>query len=575
MLAPVAHEKNLQLISYVDSSIPRTLLGDSLRFKQVLANLINNAIKFSTKGNIIVRVKTIATQETHLMLKVSISDQGQGLTQHQKNDLFKAFSQVDSSNSRAHGGAGLGLAICKGLVERMNGEIGVESQAEVGSIFWFTARLGIDKNQSDTLLTPHLNNHRVLVCGSNPDSLTHIQSMLSEWRLEQQSITEIHDIFPIIRQAKNSGSFEILILDIAPDEKKIPPALLNNISIQLQDEFSCKVIVCCSASHQRQFRSGDNNSKTHFVQKPITYDALLKMLCAQLGISLVDMSYKKETLAADDKPCASVLLVDDNPANLQLTSELLRGLNTAVVQASNGLQAIEACKHNKFDLVFMDIQMPGMDGYEATQKIRKNELHLQRTPIIALTAHSITDQKSQLLISGMDDCLSKPVSEAQLANIINRWASLSGKKEVIIQEDFTPSRDKKITKKKLTEENSSVDIQLCLKLANKKPALARDMLAMMLTGLPKEQADINQAVADNNIDSLSELIHRLYGSSCYCGVPRLKSISGLLDKLLQAQKMADARNAIASLNSAIDDILLWGKDRDLDAAFGLQKEIEM
>lgn len=569
ILALDAHAKNIQLISHVDSKIPRNLLGDALRFKQVLTNLIGNAIKFSTQGNIVVRVMAIATQETHLMLKVSVSDQGKGLTPAQQGSLFKPFSQTDSSNSREQGGTGLGLAICKGLVERMNGEIGIISELDKGSTFWFTARLGIDKNQVNNFPTPYLSKRRVLVCGSNEDSLEQLHNLMQEWHIEQRTINEVHDIFPVIRQAKNTIPFEILILDIAPDERKIPPILLHSISEQLADEFNCTVIACCTPAQQRQFRSGDNNMNTAFIRKPIAYDSLLKTLCEKLHISLSNFHNEDHITIDTTTPSASVLLVDDNPANLQLASELLRGLNTQVVQASNGLQAIEACKQQQFDVIFMDIQMPGMDGFETTRRIREIEAGAHRTPIIALTAHSITEQKSQLLISGMDDCVSKPVTEAQLAHIINRWSYLSGKKEVVVQEEATfltaPLHQLQIP----TEANSSVDVSLCLKLANNKPALARDMLKMMLDGLAAEKADINQAVADNNISTLAELIHRLYGSSCYCGVPRLKSISGLLDKLLQTKQMSEAEHAITTLNHAIDDILRWGENRDLNEVFGL------
>lgn len=569
ILAPDAHEKNLSLIAQVDSQIPTQLLGDSLRFKQVLSNLISNAIKFSEHGNIIIRVGAIAQQETHLMLKISVSDQGKGLTIAQQNELFKPFSQTDASTSREQGGTGLGLAICKGLVERMNGEIGVESQVDEGSTFWFTARLGIDKKQVVPQTLPNLEQHRALICSNNPASLEQLQSLLGEWHMRQESINEIHDIFPSIRKAHKTNPFDILLLDIAANERKIPPALLNNISEQLADEFGCKVIACCTAAHQRLFRNNGNNVNTFFIHKPIAYDAFLKTLCDKLNVSLLDTHQEQVDDTPENVPATSVLLVDDNPANLQLASELLRGLNTLVVQASNGLQAIDACKTQQFDVIFMDIQMPGMDGFQTTKHIRELEKDLQRTPIIALTAHSLTEQKAELLIAGMDDCISKPVSESQLAHIINRWTSLSGKKEVVINHERAPEQENLPTTDKSTEANTSVDVSLCLKLANNKPLLARDMLKMMLEGLPCEKAQINHAIEEGNDAQLNELIHRLYGSSCYCGVPRLKSISGFLDKLLQAKEFKNAKEAIPSLNSAIDDVLAWGENRDLNTIFGI------
>lgn len=570
LLAPDAHEKNLQLIAQVDPKIPAQLLGDSLRFKQVLSNLISNAIKFSDHGNIRVHVSCIAQQETHLMLKISVSDQGIGLTDAQQNDLFKPFSQTDASNSREQGGTGLGLAICKGLVERMHGEIGVDSKLDEGSTFWFTARLGIDQKQLIQYSLPNLEKHRALICSSNQTSSEQLQALLGEWLMRYEAISEIHDIFPSIRKAHKADPFELLILDIAADERKIAPSLLNNLSEQLSDEFGCVVIACCTAAHQRLLRTNGQNLNTPFVNKPIAYDALLKLLCEKLNINLTKAPYEAVISAKHNTPSASVLLVDDNPANLQLASELLRGLNTQVVQASNGLQAIDACKSQKFDVIFMDIQMPGMDGFQATKHIREMEKGSLRTPIIALTAHSLTEQKAELLISGMDDCISKPVSESQLAHIINRWTSLSGKKEVVVNQEPGIEQSKLPLKDLNSDTNASVDINLSLKLANNKPLLARDMLKMMLDSLPNEKQQINQALTEGNEVLLGELVHRLYGSSCYCGVPCLKNISGLLDKLIQAKDLANINSAVVSLNNAIDDIIAWGKNRDLNEVFGIE-----
>ncbi|HSC66429.1 MAG TPA: response regulator [Cellvibrio sp.] len=570
ILAPDAHEKSLELINYVESSIPKNLLGDALRFKQVLSNLVSNAIKYSNTGNILIDVSVLQRQETQITLKVCVSDEGIGLSREEQDQLFSPFNQADSSSTREHEGTGLGLAICKGLVERMHGEIGVVSEPEQGSTFWFTARLGVDKRQPSVSQLANLSDYRILLCGENPASIKQLDNLLREWNGNTESIAAVHDCFPILRDARNSNNnFDLLILDIAPNERKIPPILLNNLAEQLNTEFNCTLIACCTPAHQRLFRAHTEKSQVLFINKPVTYEALLQTLGRQLDLHIKDMREQDEEEAL--RPSVSVLLVDDNLANLQLASELLRGLNTQVVQANNGRQAIEACSENEFDVIFMDIQMPGMDGMEATRHIRTLEQGKRRTPIIALTAHTITEQKAELLIAGMDDCISKPVNESQLAHIINRWASLSGKKEVVIQIDDR-SRNTNVREPLPTEDlTGSVDIQLCLKLANNKPALSRDMLSMLLSGLEAEKQQINNALSNDQFEEAGELIHKLYGSSCYCGVPRLKHISGLLDKLFQSKQFEQARDAIPALNHALDDLINWSKDKDIDALFGLEK----
>jgi two-component system sensor histidine kinase BarA len=570
ILAPEAHEKHIQLITYIDPDIPVSLLGDPLRLKQVVSNLISNAIKFSPKGNIIIDVALLTRQETQATIKVTVKDQGIGISTQQKDRLFKAFTQADTSSSREHGGTGLGLAICKGLVERMGGDIGVESEPEKGANFWFTARLGIDKKQPPALGFS-LEGKHILICGENTAANAQIEQLLQVWQASCQSIAAIHNIFPSLRAVSNTPqAFSVVILDIAPEERKIHQSLLHNLTEQLAEEFGCGVIVCCTSAHQRQFKNGAERSRVVFVNKPITADALQQTLGRQLNIAIKE---QRSALHGDEnqRPNASVLIVDDNPANLQLASELLRGLNIHVVQANSGQQALSICESKKFDIIFMDIQMPGMDGIETTRQLRSTESSARRTPIIALTAHSMTEQKSELLIAGMDDCVSKPVSEAQLAHIINRWASLGGKKEVSPNNTDNSAR---ITQPNLVaiEENddiTSVDILLSLKLANNKPELARDMLVMLLQSLPTEKQQINTVFIDKEYQQLEEWVHRLYGSCCYCGVPRLKRISGLLDKLLQAQQYDQAAGAIASLNNAIDDILRWAEQRNIDSLFGI------
>ncbi|WP_341938519.1 response regulator [Marinimicrobium sp. C2-29] len=569
ILAPDAHEKHLQLVTLLDDDLPLNLLGDPLRFKQVLTNLVSNAIKFSQQGTIVVHAALLSRQETQLTLKISVSDNGIGLTQEQKERLFSAFNQADTSSSREYGGTGLGLVICKGLVERMGGDIGVESQPEQGARFWFTARLGINKNLPDSPAERLLLGHRVMVCSDNPPSCRQLEKLIQLWQADTDAVPSIHDVFPALRKAREAKEpFSLVLLDIAPDERKLQPPLLEKIARQLREEFDCKLVACCTPAHQRLFRRDGDPPSTVFVNKPIAHDTLLEALARQMGIPMDSgTTVPASPRVSEAPPAARILVVDDNPANLQLASELLRGLHTEVLSASSGREALELCEQQTFDLIFMDIQMPGMDGIETTRRLR-SEQSGQRTPIIALTAHSMTEQKSELLIAGMDDCVSKPVSEAQLAHIINRWVHLSGRKSVEGLPVGAPTQPRMpAIELEEDERPSPVDIPLSLKLANNKPALARDMLVMLLQNLGTERDEINTAFEQGDYEHLEELVHRLYGSCCYCGVPRLKRISGLLDKILQARQYDQVRGPVTALNNEVDEILQWGFQRDISALF--------
>lgn len=571
ILGPDAHEKNLQLITLIDDDLPMHLLGDPLRFKQVLTNLISNAIKFSQRGNIVLHAERVRRRDNQLTLKISVCDNGIGLNETQKQQLFHAFQQGDTSSAREHSGAGLGLVICKGLVERMGGEIGVESEPDRGARFWFTAKLGIDTNLPEGPAECLLLGDRALICSDNPPSRQQLEQLLRLWQADTDRIESVHDVFSRLREAREADRpFRLLLLDIAPDERQLQPQLLQSLSEQLQREFDCLLVACCTPSHQRLFRQGVSQSSTVFVNKPIAYDTLLDTLARQLDIPRQGTIAPAASEPAEhSEPVAQILVVDDNPANVQLAGELLRGLGAEVAQAGSGREALALCRQRSFDLIFMDIQMPGMDGIQTTRQLREEHPD-ERTPIIALTAHSMTDQKSELLIAGMDDCVSKPVSEAQLAHIVNRWVHLSGQRTLEEPGPATPTQPR-LPAIELAEEDMTgpVDIPLSLKLANHKPDLARDMLNMLLKALGPDREAINEAFESEDYEALEQRVHRLYGSCCYCGVPRLKRISGLLDKILQARQYDQVASPVTALNNEIDEVLRWAYARDIDALFGL------
>ncbi|WP_339615571.1 response regulator [uncultured Gilvimarinus sp.] len=554
-----AQEKNLQIVTIIDNNIPPQLMGDPLRFGQVLSNLLGNAIKFSQRGTISIEFMLQHFVENQVTIKVVVRDEGIGLSKEQQAQLFSAFAQADSSSSREHGGTGLGLAICKGLVDRMQGEVGVDSCPNKGATFWFTAKLGVDPNYAAPEQNA-LKDKRILICSDNPLSYRQLESLADCWQAQTLWIESVHDIFPRLRNEGLAGRpCHLMILDVAPDERKLPPALLGNLAEQLELEFSCKVIVCCISAHMDVFTQHDNSGAIEFVTKPITYDHLLSAISHSLDVDLNDSERKPEALPG---PQQRILLVDDNNANLQLTTELLRDLNVEVTQANSGEQAVSLFAPGKFDLIFMDIQMPGMDGMETTQILRDREAaYGKRTPVVALTAHTLTEHKTELLIAGLDDCIRKPVSEALLAQMLNRWTGLS-----LTQQRQTPVPT---TDNSLPEEpGSPVNISQCLALANHKADLARDMLTMLIDSLDTEQQALNSAYQTQDFTLLQDHIHKLYGSSCYTGVPHLRSITGLMDKALSAGQTSDLEPTIICLNKAIDHIKQWRQGRNIDVLFG-------
>lgn len=557
-LAYNAQEKNIQIATIIDNNIPPQLMGDSQRLKQVVANLLDNAIKFSARGSVALYADLTEFEENHVLLKISVQDEGIGLDEDIQKQLFSSFTQADASASREHSGTGLGLAICKGLVQRMGGDIGVDSSPERGARFWFTLRLGIDSNYT-ALDNNYLRDRRVLICSEHHINYLQLQSLMESWEGETFWVSSVHELFPTMRrEAKANRPCDLLVLDISPDERKLPPGLLSNIATQLDSEFHCKVLIWCTAAHKHLFEQHNADHPLHFINKPITHDALLEAVRKLFGLrgSEHRLDRKKRSI-----PGENILVVDDNPANLRLASELLKELNLNVSQAISGKEAIEKFSEARFEAVFMDIQMPGMDGMETTARLRKiDDERQQRTPIIALTAHSLTEQKTELLLSGFDDCLRKPVNESQLSHVLKRWTNITNRPSI---QSIPQAESNSIQGYGF----SPVSISQCLSLAHNKPDLARDMLLMLISTLPGDKEKIQQAYAEKNWAAMQEHTHRLYGSSCYCGVPELRSLAGLLDKILQSDQKSHISNTWKSLAKAMDKVLFWAEERDIPALF--------
>ncbi|HEY7886230.1 MAG TPA: response regulator, partial [Cellvibrionaceae bacterium] len=501
-------------------------------------------------------------EENQIILKVTVSDEGIGLDEETQKILFGGFTQADASPSRKHTGTGLGLAICKGLVQRMQGEIGVNSVPGQGTSFWFTVRMDVDSHYT-ALEQNALQDKKLLICAENQINYLQLQSLTESWQASTLWIETIHELFPTLRKQQQSGQpCHLLILDIAPEERKLPPRLLSNIAEQLENEFSCKMIVCCTPAHMQLFQHHNTERPLSFVKKPITQNELLGAINTNLDIQSGTSVYQPTSSTTKASTLKKVLVVDDNKANLQLASELLKGLKIETIQALSGTEALKLFSEDSFDAVFMDIQMPGMDGLETTRRLRLlDQEHNKRTPIIALTAHSLTDQKTDLLLAGFDDCLKKPVDEAQFTHVLNRWTGFDTLRTPL------PRTTVKAGNPNQNGTYQPVSVEQCLSLANYKPVLARDMLVMLIEGLTDDKRAIRESFTKQDYRQLQEHIHRLYGSSCYCGVPILRSLAGLLDKILQAGQYHNVAQAIDSIEKAIDDILHWAEKYDTNTIF--------
>ncbi|MNJ18284.1 Signal transduction histidine-protein kinase BarA [compost metagenome] len=536
ILAPAAHAKQLELVSLVYRDTPLSLVGDPLRLKQILTNLISNAIKFTREGTIVARAMLEEEQDDSVQLRISVQDTGIGLSSQDVRALFQAFSQADNSLSRQPGGTGLGLVISKRLIEQMGGEIGVDSTPGEGSQFWISLRLPKARDDAEDMPLQPLLERRVAIVDAHELARQALAHQLEDCGLNVSTFISIDPLLHAVANARMAGQpFTLAVLGVNLDS--VSPERLGQYIAQLE-RLDCQALVLCPTTEQALYHPYLPNAHSQLQAKPACTRKVRRAL-----VELVQPRRSHEIKVSTNQPLPKVLCVDDNPANLLLVQTLLEDLGAEVLAVDSGYAAVQAVQDERFDLVLMDVQMPGMDGRECTEQIRQWETSQSGPPlpIVALTAHAMANEKRALLHSGMDDYLTKPISERQLAQVVLKWTgqTLGAMHHERLQERIPDSSELKV-----------LDPEEGLRLAAGKPDLAADMLAMLLASLEADREAIRAAREAADRNGMIERVHRLNGASRYCGVPQLRAACQRSETLLK-QDDPEALRALDELDRAI------------------------
>jgi len=552
LFADPAERKGLSLTCFLPTEIPDRAVGDPARLRQVLLNLVGNAVKFTKRGEVTVWLHLLAQDAQTLTLKCAVTDTGIGIHPQAQAGLFTAFSQADGSTTRQFGGTGLGLAIVKQLVQLMGGEVGIASTPGQGSTFWFIVQLGraTPRDSSQPAHEQFLRGLRVLIVDDHPTNLFVLNAHLTAWGAEVLSADSGTSALERLTQsATTSTPIDLVLLDLhMPDMDGLMLAHAIKADPALR-----RVDLLALSSGERDAHRGaaDPLGFVAWLQKPVRQSTLRTCLRSyRQGIIAAPVAGRPQPLAP---PVLSgrVLLVEDNPVNREVGIGLLELLGCHVDSAEDGRQALEVSAASAYDIIFMDCQMPIMDGFTATARIRERERQTQaaRTPIIALTANAMAGDRDHCLAAGMDDYLSKPFSQDQMSEMLSRWLSQTDhsslhRDQTTPPSEVVPESSAPTTAAEHIESHNVVDYSAwdpirMLKRPGHPDPLGK-LLARYVEDSRKLVDQLRQAVASNDPATLHTVAHRLKSSSATLGAMTVAAYCKELEALGRSHRIEGA-----------------------------------
>jgi signal transduction histidine kinase/DNA-binding response OmpR family regulator/HPt (histidine-containing phosphotransfer) domain-containing protein len=532
MLAGRAQEKDLEFICAVGSEVPTLLRGDPGRLRQVLVNLVGNAIKFTSRGEVVLRVSLVSETDTKALVRFSVRDTGIGIPADKHRLLFTSFSQVDASTTRRHDGTGLGLAISKQLSELMGGEIGLNSKEGEGSEFWFTARLDKQAEQKQVEVAPaNLQGTRILAVDDNAVNREVLSAQLRPWGSRVIAVPDGPTALCLLRDAVDAGDpFQVVILDMQMpdmDGEMVGRAIRADSALR-----NCRLIMMSSLGRPGDARRCHELGFAAYLTKPVRHaelrDCLRAVLAEEPQARDEQHLVTRHSLRDARRGNAHILLVEDNATNQEVALAILGKLGWHVDVANNGKEALQALEKVPYDLVLMDVQMPEMDGFEATRRIRgPNSTVLNpNIPVIAMTAYAMAGDPEKCFAAGMNDYISKPIDPQALAEALDKWlaAVIDGATGKASMADKNPVNPEPQTAVPVFNTKDFVRRMMG------DEGVARRVVNGFLSDLPNQIEKLKDLAAREETDAAGKQAHSIKGAANNVGGSALGSVASEIEK---------------------------------------------
>ena len=555
-----AEEKELELMFDIHPEVPTALIGDPLRLGQILINLGNNAVKFTEAGGeIVIGTKVVEQDDQNAVLSFFVRDSGIGMTPEQQSKLFQAFSQADGSTTRKYGGTGLGLTISKRLTELMNGEIKVQSEFGVGSTFHFTVHLGLQQGEAPKpqSLSNDLGPLRVLVVDDNASSREILSQMLAEFGFKVDQSGAGETAIALLEKAEEQEPYQLVLMDWqmpGMDGVETTVAMQNSNIIK---NVPTVIMVTAYGREEVQHAAQGIADLAGFLTKPVTSSTLLDSILLAMGKEVVtgNRSHNRReeaSTAINALRGATILLVEDNEINQELALELLESNGINVQIANDGQEALDILEHQSFDGVLMDCQMPVMDGYTASRKIREQE-RFKSLPVIAMTANVMVGDREKVLDAGMNDHIGKPINVKEMFSVMAHWIVPSNPASVVTGQRKLPDVNESTKIPKLI----GIDTEKGMAITQGNEALYRKLLIKFRNTQKDFRKQFQEALHDEDPEAATRCAHTLKGVAGNIGASRIEQEASSLEAACAEGKGIEESNSILSnLLSELDPVLI-------------------